>query len=297
MCVTFFGRFGSIPLFIYFLTFHSMTLYLYHMNSNVSTIKNVIWEEKNSIEPEKNCSNNNVIEPKDITNETKNVLTKKVCVDIGNEKRWKRNCPKCNKELVYKSYKSMWNSKNHNSNCLSCSSSISKKGIPSSFKGKFHTKETKEKISHSKFGSIPWNKGKKIGNLSDETKKKMPLSQKNRIIYWKEKISNSHKGKYLSEETKYKLRLATINDLRKKGVLPSKRNYNFDACEFIDKLNKERGWNLQHALNGGEVELYGYFVDGYDKERNIIFEYDEPNHDKLGKKKKIQFVRIIYLKK
>lgn len=53
------------------------------MNVEVSIIKNVIWEEKNSIEPEKNYLNNNVTVPKDITNETKNDLTKKAWQDIG----------------------------------------------------------------------------------------------------------------------------------------------------------------------------------------------------------------------
>ena len=24
--------------------------------------------------------------------------------------------------------------------------------------------------------------------------------------------------------------------------------------------------------------MFGYFFDGYDKERNIVFEYDEPSH-------------------
>jgi hypothetical protein len=54
--------------------------------------------------------------------------------------------------------------------------------------------------------------------------------------------------------------------------------YNLKACSFIDKLNKEKGWNLQHALNGGEEMISGYFVDGYDKGKNIIFEYDEKYH-------------------
>ena len=39
-------------------------------------------------------------------------------------------------------------------------------------------------------------------------------------------------------------------------------------------------------MNGGEVELYGYFVDGYDKDLNIIFEYDEPNHNRPKRKEK-----------
>ena len=55
-----------------------MTLYVYHMNGEMAIIKDVIWEEKNLIKLETNCLNNNVIEPKDITKETKNVLTKKV---------------------------------------------------------------------------------------------------------------------------------------------------------------------------------------------------------------------------
>jgi group I intron endonuclease len=53
------------------------------MNSEMSITKGVIWEEKNLTEPEKNCLNNNVIEPKDITNEIKNVLIKKVWKDTG----------------------------------------------------------------------------------------------------------------------------------------------------------------------------------------------------------------------
>jgi len=35
---------------------------------------------------------------------------------------------------------------------------------------------------------------------------------------------------------------------------------------------------LQHAENGGEFEVAGYYLDGYDKNLNIAFEYDEPGH-------------------
>ena len=55
-------------------------------------------------------------------------------------------------------------------------------------------------------------------------------------------------------------------------------NYSEKACKFIDKLNEERGWNLQHALNGGEIRCGRYYLDGYDKELNIAFEYDELRH-------------------
>ena len=35
---------------------------------------------------------------------------------------------------------------------------------------------------------------------------------------------------------------------------------------------------MQHAENGGEITCGGYFLDGYDSKRNIVFEYDEPKH-------------------
>ena len=43
---------------------------------------------------------------------------------------------------------------------------------------------------------------------------------------------------------------------------------------------KQYGYNFQHALNGGEfhVKGIGYLVDGYDKNKNIVLEIDEPHH-------------------
>lgn len=66
-----------------------------------------------------------------------------------------------------------------------------------------------------------------------------------------------------------------------------KANYNPKACEYFDKLSKEKGWELKHALNGGEhsIEIgpHRYWLDAYDQNRNIVVEYDEPLHyDKLG---------------
>lgn len=63
--------------------FYSMTLYLYHMNTGMSTMKDAIWEEKNLIEQKKNCLNNIEIEQKDTINATKSDSMKKVCEDTG----------------------------------------------------------------------------------------------------------------------------------------------------------------------------------------------------------------------
>lgn len=79
-------------------------------------------------------------------------------------------------------------------------------------------------------------------------------------------------GKKLPEEMKEKIRLSAINRLNFSA------NYNKEACSFIDDLNEMFNWKLQHAENGGEITIGGYFLDGYDKDLNIAFEYDEKRH-------------------
>jgi len=69
-------------------------------------------------------------------------------------------------------------------------------------------------------------------------------------------------------------------------------NYNEKACEFMDLLNEKNKWNLKHAKNNDAEEMIlWYYPDGYDKEKNIVFEYDEPHHyykDGTLKKKDIK---------
>lgn len=39
-------------------------------------------------------------------------------------------------------------------------------------------------------------------------------------------------------------------------------------------------------MNGGEALVEGYFLDYYDREKNIVVEYDEHHHEKPSVKKK-----------
>ena len=90
-------------------------------------------------------------------------------------------------------------------------------------------------------------------------------------------ITPSFKNRKHLDETKEKTRQSTIKYL--KTLIPGFRaRYNKDACKYIDLLNIKNDWDLIHAENGGEKFICGYFVDGYDEERNIVFEYDEPRH-------------------
>lgn len=85
-----------------------------------------------------------------------------------------------------------------------------------------------------------------------------------------------------SDERRRKARIFAIEKLKKLyGDFHTMLvRCNPKGCSFIDAYNKQTGYRFQHALNGGEfyVDYLGYFVDGYDKERNIVIEYDEPHH-------------------
>ena len=131
------------------------------------------------------------------------------------------------------------------------------KGNP--FYGKHHTEITKRKISES---TIRTHTGKKFSvqrrmrlaaalrgiHKSEEHKRKIGINSKIRIIKLKEDL----------------------------GIL--KIGFNPSACKYFDILNETNGWNLQHAMNGGEKRILCYFVDAFDKDRNIVIEYDEPHH-------------------
>jgi hypothetical protein len=83
-------------------------------------------------------------------------------------------------------------------------------------------------------------------------------------------------GKSHTEESKAKIRISTLKYLEDTvGLRP---RYNINACRYIDSLNTKFKWHLQHAENGGEQFVCGYFLDGYDSKLNIAFEYDEPKH-------------------
>jgi hypothetical protein len=58
------------------------------------------------------------------------------------------------------------------------------------------------------------------------------------------------------------------------------------------------GWELKHALNGGEKRILRYFLDSYDEVKNIIVEYDESHHyNSRGELKKEDVLRMKNLTK
>ncbi|KKL77558.1 hypothetical protein LCGC14_2033680 [marine sediment metagenome] len=95
----------------------------------------------------------------------------------------------------------------------------------------------------------------------------------------KRKISLSHRGKKHTFESRRKMRLAAIRRIERNEGQCSP-NYNPTACKLIEEYGKRYGYNFQHAENGGEFHIkeLGYWVDGYDAEKNVVIEHDESYH-------------------
>lgn len=134
-----------------------------------------------------------------------------------------------------------------------------------------HHKECAEKLKlpHDKNGRIlkPERHIKQVETL------KRHLNE-GKIVYW-------NKGKKNTPEHNAHIAEGTIRFLNKQLEEQGKILFprvNTAGCAYIDELNKKYNWHLQHGLNGGEIHVGPYSVDGYDKELNIVFEYDEPRH-------------------
>ena len=121
--------------------------------------------------------------------------------------------------------------------------------------------------------SMCWNN--KTKEEIEAIHKKSTQTRKNR--YDNGELCGTFKGKKHTEKSKQKTRESILSYFSN-HITNFKARYNKKACKYIDELNIKNNWNLQHAENGGEFSVCGYFVDGYDKELNIVFEYDEPSH-------------------
>jgi len=99
----------------------------------------------------------------------------------------------------------------------------------------------------------------------------------------KKNISEKLKGRVFTNEHRKNLRISTINYIEKRLQLNGGHHvpaFNINACNVFDKISNILKINIQHALNGGEyyIKELGYWVDGYDSDNNVVYEFYEKYH-------------------
>jgi hypothetical protein len=206
-------------------------------------------------------------------------------------KKYLRYCPRCKNKIYYSSKYTVKYYNEKNKICQSCAqfgktlNQNHRKKISDSLKGNKNAKgykQTKEHIKRrTEFLGDLYN-GRTYEELygikrANERKEKI---SKNNGKYWL--------GKHHSSISKKKMRISHIKwiEENKNNNLPIHPIFNKNACIVIDKYGQQNNYNFQHAMNGGEykIEELGYWVDGYDKEKNTIVEYYENRHRKTIKK-------------
>lgn len=210
---------------------------------------------------------------------------------------WKRNCPECEMEIVYK-HKTSWSHANNiKSLCASCAVSGERSGMF----GKKHSHNTKNKMSNFRkeyliknpyTDEIKRKMSKSALNMSEENKQKISQKGRKRSNETKQKLTDSHMGQIpwnkgkigvYSDETLRGWRLSRIKEIQEKHgqIMP---NYNPSSIPIIRAEAKQRNiFDLQDAeTDAGEhhIKELGYWVDGYSKEKNVVIEYYEKHHEK-----------------
>jgi len=224
-------------------------------------------EEKNSIAQQRKSESNLVLGPDGSMHEIKTDSMTREWIDIGGQKKWIKKCPSCNK-ITWFIYKCL-SDKHDGKMCRSCNATEHNK-----------SSDMRKKVSDSKKG--------KINHFYGLTGDKNPANRPD----IKKKLIDYQNRPDVKER-----RRRTYVDMMSKKRYPGGQFYNKVACEFMNKWGKENGYIFEHAMNGKELKVAAYWVDGYDKEKNIVFEYDEPHHYYKRKQMKLKEKDLIRMKR
>lgn len=246
-----------------------------------------VWDGINLTEPKKNCSSFKELDRNDTTISTRNDLTKNKCDDTG----LTRSCPKCKDEIRYTNKWNRNTAEKHKRLCKRC--------ISDGYM-KYSLLEKLERNCPKCGCLVTYNgKNKRVAFhhhrracLENRICNKCIRSGENNGAYGLHRFGkeNPNYGTKWGIKQKDKARKFWSSKYVERGY--QFHNYNPNACKYFNTLSEERGWNLQHAENGGEVLVEGYFLDAYDKKNNVVVEYDEPHHFVGGKLRKKDIDRM-----
>jgi len=182
------------------------------------------------------------------------------------EKEYTKNCPECNRKMYYtlkdtlnRSIKNVWV-------CNPCS----KKGIRNPLFNKHVSDDVKNKIS----------KSQKERCLDLDIRQQM---SQNRI----KKYEDPNERKKLSLAIKKAMHRPDVREKHLTALLKTKflrRKTDVEQLELLEKWNK-LGFNFEPNF---PLKIHDklFFIDGYDKDKNVVFEYDGKYHNKPCQKQK-----------
>jgi len=193
------------------------------------------------------------------------------------------NCAECNKELRQITQK-------HLNVCSGLTVEEYKKKHPNALiRTKWHSEKIKMCNSKNKLGdNNPMKNETHFKKMLENQLIAVQNEEYRKRVSERQKLKNNNpgfgqiwKGRKKSKDSIEKQRKTQIEQRRRKGLSNKFRpNFSELACTLFDKISSLCNIHIQHGLNGGEyniVEL-GFWVDGYDKENNIVFEFDEARH-------------------
>ena len=100
---------------------------------------------------------------------------------------------------------------------------------------------------------------------------------KNKGRKWTKKqrinLSKVHTGRIFSKKHRKNIRLSIIKYNKKAGKFRTRIGKN--EKQILDKIEKESKYKIKRNF---PIKSLGYFVDGYCKETNTVYEVDEPHH-------------------
>jgi len=192
----------------------------------------------------------------------------------------KRNCPVCNSEIEYKTIIAFNRAIKNNKPCLKCIMKVINNTPEMRAIRSNNVKGNKNPMRNPAVceSVISQFRGKS-NRFSTETLIKMSNAQiiaQNRpdVVEKKKKAIKNACNKPEELERRRNTRIAEIekNKLNGHQLTPA---WNPVACDLIDEYGKKHGYNFQHARNGGEVRMFGFYLDGYDSINNVAIEYHE----------------------
>jgi len=228
----------------------------------------------------------------------------------------KRNCPKCNKEIVLKG-KNLCNLKcNYNraekkkSLCMSCAST-GHKGTPCSDENKKKASERMKKMRNTpefiekylKSRTSDEVRKKHLDSIrTPEYRKKMSasiLKARTNPVFVKNHKESLNRLDVIQKMSDNTTRSWNTPSIKKKYIESMSKTKWLKVRTDVGQLEMLEKWNRlgfkfepNYQLHTDEVL---YYLDGYDKEHNVVFEYDSKYHNNQKEKDLIRQNKIIEL--